>query len=64
MAGKRDKLKGKVKEATGILIGDKELEREGKVDQAVGRAKEVVEKVVSKVRDVKDRAKKAAKSLQ
>ena len=51
MAGERDKLKGKVKEATGVLIGDKALEREGKVDQATGAVKGAIEKVVNKVRD-------------
>ena len=51
MAGERDKLKGKVKEATGVLIGDKALEREGKVDQATGTVKGAIEKVVNKVRD-------------
>jgi uncharacterized protein YjbJ (UPF0337 family) len=51
MAGERDKLKGKVKEATGVLIGDKALEREGKVDQATGAVKGAIEKVVNKVRN-------------
>ncbi len=68
MAGTRDKLKGKIKQATGILIGDKGLEREGKVDHAVGTLKGVAEKVVSKARGavapLKRRARKATKSLR
>ena len=72
MAGMRDKVKGSIKEATGILIADKALEREGKVDKVVGEVKETVGKVVDKVRaaitPTKDsasrRAKKAAKSLR
>ena len=52
MAGTGDRVKGKLKEATGILIGDKKLEREGKVDNAVGEVKGAVAKVVDKVRDV------------
>lgn len=71
MAGKRDKVKGTVKEATGILIGDKALEREGKLDKAVGGVKETVGKIVDKVRaavtpkpSLKQRAQKAAKSLR
>ena len=44
-SGKSDVLKGRVKEAAGALMGDKKLKREGKVDQAVGKTKELVEKV-------------------
>ncbi len=72
MAGTRDKMKGSIKEATGILIADKALEREGKVDKAVGEMKDTVGKVLDKVRaaiiptkdSVSRRAKKAAKSLR
>ena len=72
MAGTRDTVKGKIKQATGILIGDKKLEREGKVDEAVGTVKDSVSKVVDKLRDavtpgkpsLARRAKRAAKSLE
>jgi uncharacterized protein YjbJ (UPF0337 family) len=50
-SGKSDELKGRVKEAAGILTGDKKLKREGKADQAVGKIKQKVEKVVDKVKD-------------
>jgi len=46
-----DDAKGRVKEAAGSLTGDKDLKREGKVDQAGGKAKEGVEKVTDKVKD-------------
>ncbi len=46
-----DDAKGRVKEAAGDLTGDKDLKREGKVDQAGGKAKEGVEKVTDKVKD-------------
>jgi uncharacterized protein YjbJ (UPF0337 family) len=46
-----DDAKGRVKEAAGNLTGDKDLKREGKVDQAGGKAKEGVEKVTDKVKD-------------
>jgi uncharacterized protein YjbJ (UPF0337 family) len=39
-----------VKEAAGVLTGDKRLKREGKADQAVGK-KQKVEKVIDKVKD-------------
>jgi uncharacterized protein YjbJ (UPF0337 family) len=51
-SGKSDVLKGRVKEAAGALTGDKKLEREGKVDQAVGKTKDLIEKAVEKVKDV------------
>jgi uncharacterized protein YjbJ (UPF0337 family) len=40
-----DKAKGKIKQAAGILSGDKKLEREGKVDEAKGNVKGAVEEV-------------------
>jgi uncharacterized protein YjbJ (UPF0337 family) len=46
-----DDAKGRVKEAAGSLTGDDDLKREGKVDQAAGKAKEGVEKVTDKVKD-------------
>jgi uncharacterized protein YjbJ (UPF0337 family) len=49
--GKSDELKGRVKEAAGALTGDDELKREGQVDQAAGKIKQAVEKVVDKVKD-------------
>jgi uncharacterized protein YjbJ (UPF0337 family) len=47
----KDDAKGRVKEAAGDLTGDKDLQREGKVDQAGGKAKEGVEKVTDKIKD-------------
>ena len=51
MSGKTDEVKGRVKEAAGALTGDKKLKREGKGDQAVGKVKQAVEKVIDKVKD-------------
>ena len=50
-SGKSDELKGRVKEAAGVLAGDKKLKRQGKADQAVGKLKQKVEKVIDKVKD-------------
>jgi uncharacterized protein YjbJ (UPF0337 family) len=47
----KDDAKGRVKEAAGDLTGDDEMKREGKLDQASGRAKQGVEKVTDKVRE-------------
>ena len=50
-SGKSDELKGRMKEAAGALTGNKKLKREGKADQAVGRIKQKVEKVMDKVKE-------------
>lgn len=50
-SGKTDELKGRVKEATGALTGDAKLKRKGKTDQAVGKVKQTVRKVIDKVKD-------------
>ena len=50
-SGKSDEVKGRVKEAAGALSGDKKLKRKGKADQAVGKIKQAVEKVIDKVKD-------------
>jgi len=47
----KDDAKGRVKEAAGNLSGDKDLKREGKVDQATGKAKEGIDKLTDKVKD-------------
>jgi uncharacterized protein YjbJ (UPF0337 family) len=46
-----DDAKGRVKEAVGDLTGDEELQREGKIDQATGTAKEKVGEAAKKVKD-------------
>jgi uncharacterized protein YjbJ (UPF0337 family) len=48
----KDDAKGRVKEAAGNLSGDDQLRREGKVDQASGRAKHGLDRLTDKVKDV------------
>jgi len=50
-SGKSDELKGRAKEAAGALTGDKKLKRQGKTDQAIGKIKQKLEKVIDKVKD-------------
>jgi uncharacterized protein YjbJ (UPF0337 family) len=50
--GSTDETKGRIKEAAGVLSDDKDLKREGKVDQAGGKAKELVDKATEKAKDV------------
>ena len=52
MSGKTDEMKGRVKEAAGALTGDDRLKREGKVDQAAGKVKQGVEKLIDKAKEV------------
>ncbi len=49
--GKMDEFKGRAKEAAGDLSGDKDLEREGKVDRASGSLKDKVGSVADKVKN-------------
>ena len=44
-----DNLKGNAKEKVGEATGNKDLENEGKVDQAVGKVKEAAESVKDKL---------------
>jgi uncharacterized protein YjbJ (UPF0337 family) len=55
--GKKDDLKGRVKEAAGDLTDDDELKREGKADRAAGTVKEKLEKAKEKGEEVIDKAK-------
>jgi uncharacterized protein YjbJ (UPF0337 family) len=52
-----DDIKGRVKEAAGDLTNDDDLKREGKVDQAAGKAKEFADDVKDKAEDVVDKVK-------
>ena len=53
--GTKDDLKGRTKEAAGDLTGDKDLQREGQVDQATGKVKDAIDDAADKVKDVVDR---------
>ena len=50
MSGTTDQIKGKAKQAAGVLTGDKKLEREGKLDRAAGSIKKTASEVVDKLR--------------
>ena len=49
--GNADKLKGGIKETAGKLTGDRELEGQGKGDQAKGNLKKAVGSVKDAFRD-------------
>jgi uncharacterized protein YjbJ (UPF0337 family) len=48
MSGESDQAKGRIKQAVGDLTDDKDMKREGKVDELAGKAKD-------KIDDAKDR---------
>ena len=56
MSGKTDQIKGRIKEAAGVLTDDDSLKREGKLDQVVGKVKEKAAKVAKKVEKTVERA--------
>jgi uncharacterized protein YjbJ (UPF0337 family) len=47
----KDEAQGRVKEAAGDLTGSKDLQREGKTDQAAGKAKEGIDDAADKLKD-------------
>ena len=49
-SGKADEVKGRVKEAAGVLTNDKGLKRQGKTDQAIGKVKQKAEKLIDKAK--------------
>ena len=48
--GTNDKIKVRVKEAVGVLTDDRQLKDEEKLDEATGKVKKVVERVIDKVK--------------
>jgi uncharacterized protein YjbJ (UPF0337 family) len=59
MSGTSDKIKGRVKEAVGVLTDDQRLKNEGKLDQTTGKIKKTVERLIDEAKNsVKSAAKK------
>ena len=56
MSGKADVVKGRIKEAAGVLTGNDRLRAEGKADQAVGKVKNAVANVVDKAKEAVKKA--------
>ena len=59
MGSTTDKIKGRVKEAVGVLTDNDRLKREGQTDQVVGEVKDTAEKVQDKVKRVVKKVKDA-----
>lgn len=58
MGGDADKAAGRIKEAAGGVTNDKDLESEGKAQQAAGNVKKVGEKLMDKADDLGETIKK------
>jgi uncharacterized protein YjbJ (UPF0337 family) len=59
MGSTTDKIKGRLKEAVGVITDNDRLKREGQTDQVVGEVKEAAEKVKDKVERVVEKIKDA-----
>ena len=62
MGGKIDQAKGRAKQAAGVLVGDKRLEREGKVEHAAGHIKEKTKEIADDVKKTTEKAVDKVKS--
>lgn len=58
-----DKVAGKAKEGAGKVTGDKDLEAEGKLQHAEGKAKEALDDAGDKVKDAVDDARAGLHAL-
>ena len=45
-----DKIKGRIKEAVGVMTDNKPLKNEGRADQVKGKVKKAVERLIDKVK--------------
>jgi CsbD-like. len=59
MSAKSDQVKGHVKEAAGVLTGDKDLESQGKSDRRMGEAEEKIDQAKDKVEQGADKIRDA-----
>lgn len=50
MSGTTDKIKGRLKEAAGVVTDNQRLKNEGRTDQAVGKVKTAVDRVIDKAK--------------
>lgn len=60
--GNMDEAKGRMKQAVGDLTNDKDLKREGKLDEGAGKAKNAADTAKDKVGDAIDSVKDKLKN--
>ena len=49
-SGTSDKIKGRVEEAVGVITDNQRLKDQGKLDQAAGKMRKAVERVIDKAK--------------
>jgi uncharacterized protein YjbJ (UPF0337 family) len=64
LGGKLDHLAGKVKEGVGELLGDRKIEREGRLDQMEGRAEQDAARAEDAVLDANARRLEAQRAKE
>ncbi|HET6351679.1 MAG TPA: CsbD family protein [Coriobacteriia bacterium] len=50
-----EEMKGRLKEAAGVVTGDAEMKRDGKVDQFSAKAKAAIDSAAEKLKDAVDK---------
>jgi uncharacterized protein YjbJ (UPF0337 family) len=50
MSGTTDAVKGRAKEAVGVVTNNQRLKDEGRMDQATGKVKKAVERLIEKAK--------------
>ena len=50
MSATTDKIKGRAKEAAGVVTNNQHLKDEGRLDQATGKAKKTVDRLIDKAK--------------
>jgi uncharacterized protein YjbJ (UPF0337 family) len=63
MSAQSDQVKGRAKEAAGILTGNEDLEAEGKTDRLTGEAQEKIDHAKDKVGEAIDKTKDAVRHV-
>jgi uncharacterized protein YjbJ (UPF0337 family) len=64
LTGKLDHLAGKVKEGVGELLGDRQIERQGRLDQMEGRAEQDAARAEDAVLDANARRLEAQRAKE
>jgi uncharacterized protein YjbJ (UPF0337 family) len=50
ISGTSDEIKGRAKEAVGVVTDNRKLTREGRKDQIIGKAKKAVDRLMDKAK--------------
>jgi len=51
MSGTTDEIKGRVEETVGVVTDNQRLKDEGRIDQATGKLKKAMERLIDKAKE-------------